>query len=277
MAQTVLITGSSSGIGRRAAERFLAEGWNVVATLRDPSAWDGIPDGRLLIHALDVRDEASVEAAVAAGVERFGRLDCVVNNAGAGLFAVFEGTPQAVVEDLFETNVYGPMRVIRAALPHFHRQGGGRIVNVTSTSATVPQSLQAVYTATKSALDGFSEAVDHELRTRNVDVKIVVPGFVPSTNFVAQNYTRFAKVQTPPEYASYLQQRIAVFDAEIPAGYVATEVQAAAAVFEAATDTTGRLRFRVGQDAFGAATSRRLPDADYESWRRSTFDTPCPS
>lgn len=271
MSQTVLITGSSSGIGRRAAERFLAEGWNVVATMRDPAAWPAPHDDRLLVLALDVRDEASAEAAVAAAVQRFGRLDAVVNNAGAGLFSVFEGTPQQVVEDLFETNVYGPMRLIRAVLPHFHRQGGGRIVNVASTNATIPQPLQAVYTATKSALDGFSEAISYELRTRDVVVKVVVPGFVPSTSFVAQNFTRFAQVETPPEYAPYLQQRMAVFEVEPPAGYLATDEDAAAAVFQAATDTTDRLRFRVGADASDAARSRRLPDAEYDAWRLAEF------
>src|SRR4051812_21031322 len=121
MTQTVLVTGSSSGFGRHTVERFLTEGWNVVATLRDPAQWSGAQSDRLLVQALDVRDEASIAAAVTAATDRFGGLDVVVNNAGMGLFSVFETTPQAVIEELFDTNVFGPMRVIRAALDVFRR------------------------------------------------------------------------------------------------------------------------------------------------------------
>ncbi|MDP9793381.1 NAD(P)-dependent dehydrogenase (short-subunit alcohol dehydrogenase family) [Catenuloplanes nepalensis] len=271
MSQTVLVTGSSSGFGRAAVHRFLDQGWNVVATLRDPSRWTGAPDGRLLVTALDVRDTASVLAGVAAAVERFGRIDCVVNNAGVGLFAVFEGTPERIIEDVVDTNLYGPMRVIRAVLPHFHRQGGGRIVNVTSSNVTVPSTLMAAYSASKGGLHGFSEAISYELSLRNVEVKVVEPGLSPGTNFVGQTTARFGSSEVPAPYAAYVQERAATFDAPPPPGYFATDDDVAAAIHEAAVDETGRFRWRVGADALDFARARQASDEDYDAWRRSHF------
>lgn len=273
MTRTVLVTGSSSGLGRRTAQRFLAEGWNVVATLRDPARWSGEQSDRLMVRALDVRDEGSVEAAVSAADERFGGLDVVVNNAGAGLFSVFETTPQSVVEDLFDTNVYGPMRVIRAALPVFAKRGGGRIVNVTSSSATVPNPLQAAYGASKAALTTFSEALAYELADRGVRVAVVEPGFVATTGFFAQTSRRFESIPAPEEYLPFIQRQIAAFGVRPPAGHFATEDDVAATVLAAATDRDGRFRFRVGGDSLDGAEARRRPDAEYDSWRNARFMT----
>lgn len=269
MTRTVLVTGSSSGFGRHTVERFLAEGWNVVATLRDPARWPGEQSDKLLLQPLDVRDEASVIAAIDAAITRFGQLDVVVNNAGIGLFSVFETTPQSVIEELFDTNVYGPMRLIRAALPAF--TGPGRIVNVTSSSATVPTPLQAAYGASKAALTAFSEALGYELADRDVRVTVVEPGFVPTTGFFAATSSRFESIPAPEAYLPYIQRQIAAFDVTPPAGYFATEDDVAAAVFTAATDTTGRSRFRVGGDTHDAAEARRSSDADYDTWRTARF------
>ncbi|MFE5112063.1 SDR family NAD(P)-dependent oxidoreductase [Streptomyces sp. NPDC056663] len=271
MTQTVLVTGSSSGLGRRTAQKFLAEGWNVVATMRDPAQWSGEQSDRLLVQALDVRDEASVTAAVAAATERFGGLDVVVNNAGMGLFSVFEATPQTVIEEVFDTNVYGPMRLIRAALPVFERQGGGRIVNVTSSSATVPNPMQAAYGASKAALTTFSEALAYEVAGLNVQVKVVEPGFVATTGFFAATSKRFESIPAPEAYLPFIQKQIAAFDVQPPAGYFATEDDVAATVLAAATDQTGLSRFRVGGDTLDGAHARRQSDAEYDAWRNTRF------
>ncbi|GAA2710328.1 short-chain dehydrogenase/reductase [Actinoplanes palleronii] len=249
----------------------MIEGWNVVATLRDPAQWSGAPSERLLVQALDVRDEASVAAAVTAATTRFGRLDVVVNNAGMGLFSVFETTPQAVIEELFDTNVFGPMRLVRAALPVFRGQGGGRIVNVTSSSAVLPTPLQAAYGASKGALHNFSEAVGYELAGQNVRIAVVEPGFVPTTGFFAQTSKRFEGIEAPPAYLPFIQQQMAAFQVEPPAGYLGTEDDVAAAVFAASTDDTGLTRFRVGGDTADAARARHLPDADFDAWRTTFF------
>lgn len=271
MNRTVLVTGSSSGFGRRAAERFLRDGWNVAATLRDPAQWAGEPSDRLLVHAMDVRDQGSITAAIGATTERFGRLDVVVNNAGMGLFSVFEATPQELIEELFDTNVFGPMRLVRSALPVFHRQGGGRIVNVTSSGGTVPTPFQAGYAASKGALHNFSESLSYELDGLNVQVKVVEPGLVTSTGFFGATSKRFEATPTPAPYLPFLQKQVAAFDVVPPQGYLGTEGDVAAAIVAAATDESGTFRFRVGNDTADYAHARRQSDADYDAWRKAYF------
>ncbi|WP_432825626.1 SDR family oxidoreductase [Dactylosporangium sp. CA-092794] len=268
---TVLITGCSSGFGRAAAAKFLAEGWNVVATLRDPGAWTGTGSERLLVHKLDVRDDDSVNAAVAAADARFGRLDVVVNNAGIGLLSVFEATPAVLIEEVFDTNVFGPMRVIRAALPLFHRAGGGSIVNLSSGTATVPMPFQAVYSASKGALYNFSEGLTHELASLNVRVRTVEPGFVPGSNFFTTTYERFAGIAVPESYRSAVEATLAGFRTEPPAGFLATVEQVADAIFTAATEPAAVLRLRVGEDSVALGEARTLSAAEYEQWRRDFF------
>jgi NAD(P)-dependent dehydrogenase (short-subunit alcohol dehydrogenase family) len=271
MAPTALITGTSSGVGRQTVSTFRDAGWNVAATLRDSSRWSGEQSDNLLVLDVDVRDDNAVASGVTATVEHFGGLDVVVNNAGMGLFSVFESTPAEVIQDLFDTNVFGPMRVIRATLPVFHRQGSGRIVNITSSSAVLPTPLQAAYGATKAALHNFSEALGYELAHQGVEVKVVEPGFIPTTGFTAQTRERFGELTSPRAYQPYVAHVAASFETVTPQGHFASEQDVAAAVLEAATDTTGQSRFRVGHDAQDAAQQRCRPDADVDAWRRSLF------
>src|SRR3712207_6417101 len=122
MKKTVLITGSSSGFGKASARYFADRGWNVVATMRNPDAGEGLSglDGALVTR-LDVQDLTSIDQAIQAGIDRFGRIDALVNNAGFGLFGVFEGTPREKIREQFDVNVFGVMDVTRAILPHFRQ------------------------------------------------------------------------------------------------------------------------------------------------------------
>lgn len=271
MTSTVLITGSSSGFGRAAVDRFLADGWNVVATLRDPNSWDGRTSDRILVHPLDVRDDGSVAAAVAAATDHFGALDVVVNNAGIGLFGPYEATPEDSVQDVFDTNVFGPMRVVRAALPVFRAQGHGQIVNLSSGNATVPMPLQPVYSASKAALHNFSESLTYELAGLNIRVKVVEPGFVPDTRFFSTTYGRFQGLAVSESYRSVVDATLAGFQVPPPEGYLATTGDVVDALLVAATDTSGRLRFRVGQDSEGLGQARQQSDSDYDAWRAEFF------
>ncbi|GAB3259093.1 SDR family oxidoreductase [Kineosporia babensis] len=271
MAPTVLVTGSSSGFGRSVAAKFLEVGWNVVATLRDPGRWTGETSERLLVHPLDVRDEEAVQAAVARAAEHFGRLDVVVNNAGIGLFAPFETTPVPMVQEVFDTNVFGPMHVVRAALPVFRAQGSGRIVNLSSGNATVPMPLQSVYSAAKGAVYNWSESLADELTGQNIQVKVVEPGFVPDTNFFAATYARFTGIPASDVYSSMIKATLDGFQVEPPPGYLATSQSVADTIFAAATDETGRLRYRIGSDSEELGRARQQPQAEYEAWRRRFF------
>ncbi|SFO69537.1 short chain dehydrogenase [Chitinophaga sp. YR627] len=133
MNKTILITGTSTGFGASAVHYFARKGWNVIATMRDiTKAGDLQKPDRVFVTKLDVQDKASIETAIAAGIERFGNIDVVVNNAGYGLFGIFESISPEGIQDQFAVNVFGAMDVVRAILPHFRAKSAGTIINISS-------------------------------------------------------------------------------------------------------------------------------------------------
>ena len=177
--QTWFITGTSSGFGRAFAEHALAQGHRVVATARRVESLAALvaqaPD-RVLGVALDVDVPGAAEAAVAAAVERFGRIDVVINNAGYGVVGALEETPDAELRAIFDTNFFGAMAVTRAALPVLRGQRGGAIVNMSSLGGQLSFAGFSAYSATKFALEGASEALAQEMAPFGVKVLIVEPG-----------------------------------------------------------------------------------------------------
>lgn len=247
MTRTILITGCSSGLGRLTAVRFAAEGWNVIATMRkpDPALAEAYPD-RVLVQPLDVADPASIDAAIAAGVARFGGLDAVVNNAGITMVSVFEATPDEAIRSIFETNVFGLMNVTRAALPHLRRRGGGTIVNVSSGVGLVGVPLLSIYVASKQAVEGLSESLAYELESQNIRIRLVEPGAMRSTNFTATGMAASAGAPVPDAYRAYFDHALgAMMDYPFAATEEASVVDA---IHAAATDPSDRLRYVVGPD-----------------------------
>jgi NAD(P)-dependent dehydrogenase (short-subunit alcohol dehydrogenase family) len=266
---TVLITGSSSGFGREAVALFRTRGWNVVATSRTPDTGEQADD--LLVAALDVHDTDSIDTAISRAVERFGRLDCVVNNAGQGLLSVFEGTPMTTVRQMFETNLFGMMEVTRRALPHLSARGGGRVVNVASGAGIVPEPFMTVYAATKFAVEGFSEALRYELAPRGITVKLVEPGLVRGTNFMDTTTAASLAIPVPPAYQDHVNQAIARY-MEPSSFNLATPAAVAEAIVTAATDTTSRLRYVIGEDIEATARMRReTSEKQYNDWALATY------
>jgi len=198
-AKTVLITGASSGIGRATAELFASKGWNVAATMRTPekSALGSVSE-RIRLFTLDVTDQASVDAAVRDVLDRFGTIDVVVNNAGYGLVGPFEAQTDAQIRRQFECNLFGVLNVTRAVLPHMRARRQGRIVNVASAAGRMTIPLHSMYSATKWALEGFSEGLWLELRQHNIKVKIIEPGMI-KTDF----FDRSREVATKPGLTAY--------------------------------------------------------------------------
>lgn len=276
--RTVLITGSSSGFGKAAAELFLDRGWNVVATSRRPAATEGAPDGpeaeRLLVRPLDITDPDSIQAALRDAVARFGGLDCVVNNAGAGLFSVFESTPMPTVRALFETNVFGMMQVTQAALPILAAEGGGRLVAVSSGAGIVPEPLLSVYSATKFAVEGFTESLRYEAAARGVSVKLVEPGLVRGTNFLARTAESAQGIPVAPGYEALVQQVMGSFEQEWPYR-LASAQEVAETVVTAAGDDSTQLRYLVGEDVELSARMRReSSEKDYNDWALARVGAP---
>ncbi len=187
MTSTVLITGTSSGLGQQTALYFAERGWNVAATMRHPEA-DSVLKARdgITLFPLDVSDVDSVRAATSAAIERFGRIDVVVNNAGVGAYGPLELFGEDVIDQQFAVNVRGPINVIRAMLPHFRANRAGTFVNVSSymglTSAVPTGSL---YNMAKFALEGLTEGLSYELRPLGIRLRLIEPGGFKGNRFLS--------------------------------------------------------------------------------------------
>jgi NAD(P)-dependent dehydrogenase (short-subunit alcohol dehydrogenase family) len=239
--KTVLITGCSSGYGLETARHFHAQGWTVVATMRTPRA-DLLPSSdRMRIVPLDVTKPESITAALRAA----GPLDVLVNNAGIGLFGAFEATPMSTVRELFETNTFGAMAMTQAVLPGFRQRRAGVVVNVTSSAVLAPMPLVAVYTASKVAVEAFTESLAFELEEFGVRVKLVEPGYAPTTKFTSNGAARMEGL-IPAAYAGFAQRVFAGIGAP---SAVTRETDVAEVVWRAANDGSGRLRWAAGEDA----------------------------
>ena len=243
--KTVLITGCSSGYGLETARHFHAQGWNVIATMRTPREGILPRSERLRVLALDVTKPESIAAAI----EACGPIDVLVNNAGIGVIGVFEATPMATVREVFETNTFGVMAMTQAVLPQLRARRSGVVVNVTSSVTLAPMPLAAVYTASKMAIEGFTGSLAHELEAFNVRVKLVEPGYGPTTRFASNVGTRMDGL-FPQAYAAFTEPILASF-AQVTAVTTASDV--AEAVYRAANDASGQLRFPAGADAVALA------------------------
>lgn len=242
MTRTILITGASSGYGKATAEHFLEQGWEVIATMRRP---EPVPfagtNGRLRILPLDVtRDES-----IAALVTEAGNVDVLVNNAGIGMVGAFEATPATAIRQIFETNCFGTMAMTRAFIPQMRERRSGTIVNVTSSVTLAPFPLAAVYTASKQAIEGFSGSLAHELGHFGIGVKLVEPGYAPTTRFTANAILPLESL-LPGDYAAYARP---ILDAFAAPALTTRETEVAEAIFAAVQDTSARLHFPAGADA----------------------------
>lgn len=243
--KTVLITGCSSGYGLETARHFHAKGWDVIATMRTPREDILLRSERLRVLALDVTSPASIERAIDAA----GPIDVLVNNAGIGLVGAFEATQMPHVRKLFETNTFGVMAMTQSVIPQMRERQSGVIVNVTSSVTLAPMPLAAAYTASKQAIEGFTGSLAHELGHFGIRVKLVEPGYAPTTRF-SQNTDVRVEDLIPDSYAAFAEPIFAGF-AHPP--LVTTEADVADGVWRAANDCSGQLRFPAGPDAVALA------------------------
>jgi NAD(P)-dependent dehydrogenase (short-subunit alcohol dehydrogenase family) len=243
--KTVLITGCSSGYGLETARYFHAQGWDVVATMRTPREGALPRSDRLRVIALDVTKPDSIAAAI----EASGAIDVLVNNAGIGLMGAFEVTPMATARELFETNTLGVMAMSQAVLPQFRARRSGVIVNVTSSATLAPMPLVAVYTASKMAINGFTESLALELEAFDVRVKLVLPGYCPSTSFASNGGDRM-KGLIPEAYAPFAER---IYGSLGQPAAVTRASDVAEVVWRAANDSTKKIRFPAGPDAAALA------------------------
>jgi NAD(P)-dependent dehydrogenase (short-subunit alcohol dehydrogenase family) len=267
MKKTVLITGSSSGIGKAAAQYFVEKGWNVAATMRKPEAEKDLRETpSLKLIRLDVQDEASIAEAVRQTIAAFGKIDVLVNNAGYGLAGVAEFISEADIRRQFDVNVFGVMAVTNAVLPHFRANKSGRIINVSSMGGRVTFPLFSYYHATKFAIEGYSESLNYELNPLGIDVKIIEPGGV-KTDFGGRSMD-MVKTDNP----NYQRLQGKLMEALSDDSNIITEaIDVAKIIFQAATTTGSRMRYLVGSDARMMWTVKRLFGTNFQQKAVKSF------
>lgn len=247
--QTVFITGASSGIGKGTAKYFQENGWNVIATMRTPEKEkELIKLDNVLVTRLDVTNLESIYGAVNDGIEKFGRIDVLVNNAGYGAFGPLEAFSREGIQRQINTNFIGVIDVTRAILPHFRANKNGVIINVSSVGGKVTFPLNSLYHATKFAIEGLTESLVFELQDLGIRAKIIEPGGV-ATDFLGRSFD-FNNDENLVEYQPMMQKIMKAFEHMGDSrDNMATPADAAAVIYEAAIDNTNKIRYLVGNDA----------------------------
>ncbi|WP_405976345.1 oxidoreductase [Streptomyces sp. NBC_00988] len=248
-----LVTGASSGIGKETARAFVAAGFEVIGTGRKTSGLT--PPAGVTYLDLDVADDDSATAVVGKVIDRFGRIDVLVNNAGIGSAGAVEENSVAQAQNVLNVDVLGVIRMTKAVLPHMRARGGGRVINISSVLGLIPQPYMALYAAAKHAVEGYSESLDHEVREHGIRVLLVEPAYT-KTSFD----TNAAQPDTPlPLYA----ERRRVFDEVIADAMKAGDDPAVVAkvIVTAATDKKPKLRYTAGPLAARMRALRRFAPA----------------
>jgi short-subunit dehydrogenase len=236
--KVVLVTGVSSGIGRETAQLLVKKGFQVFGTARDPHMVEAIAGVEVI--ELDVTNGASVDAAVKTLLEKAGQIYALINNAGYALVGALEETNLEEAREQFETNFFGVMRMINAILPAMRQQGTGRIVNISSVLGVIPAPYMGIYTASKHAIEGYSETLDYEVRQFGIRVSLVEPGFTKTNLGVHGQGT----ATTLDDYAAERKQVLAAIQRQISNG--ANPRSVAESIHHALTADHPRLRYRVG-------------------------------
>jgi len=261
MKNTVLITGASSGFGKVAAKLFHTRGWNVIATMRSPEKETELSAlNNILISKLDVTEPFTIQNAVAAGIEKFGKIDVLVNNAGYGALGALEAATEEEAKRQFDVNFFGLIAVTKALLPGMRQQRSGTIINVSSVGGRVTFPFSSLYHATKFAVEGLTESMQYELNPFGIHLKLIEPGGY-KTEFAGRSMALFG-VNGLDDYQLPFNKFTTMLD-QWPMSENIGEV--ADAIYEAATDGSDKLRYPVGHDAVQFIQARQqMDDVDFK-------------
>ncbi len=263
--QTVLITGTSSGIGEATAQYFLNQGWRVVATARRPEtlgAWRRSEN--VITLPLNITNSGSVQTAIADALQRAGSLDVLVNNAGVGLAGPLEAIPLSDVEQHFQTNFFGAVRMIQEIVPIFREQRHGVIVSVSSIVGRLGMPFLSPYCAGKFAIEGLSESLCYELRPFNIRIKLVEPGGI-KTKF-RQVFAQHSAYEPGLSAVRKRMDQTSAIDSKLPGPESVAET-----IFKAASDGSDKLRYPI-QTQGASILSRMLPERAWRKMIRRSFN-----
>lgn len=258
MSKVVLITGGSSGIGKSIGEFLHQKGFVVYGTSRNP---EKVLNSVFPLVALDVRNSDSIKTAVAKIIATSGRLDIVINNAGVGITGPLEEIPTEEIRNNFETNFFGPIEVMKAALPQMRKQNSGLIINITSIAGYMGLPYRSVYSASKGALELITEALRMEVKAFGIEITNVAPGDF-ATNIAAGRY--HAPVIKDSAYEKVYGDVLATMNDHVDAGSNPTEM--AEAVYKIIQTKKPNVHYKVGafMQKFSIVLKRALPDKMYE-------------
>ena len=267
--KTILITGASSGIGKETAKLFQSKGWNVVATMRNPENESELKHlENVLVAKLDVLDLDSIQNAFIEGVQKFGSIDVLLNNAGYGAYGPLESFSRENILRQFNTNVIGLLDVTKTILPHFRQNKKGIIINISSIGGKMTFPLGSLYHGTKFAVEGISESLNYEVEQFGGQVKIVEPGMI-ATDFSGRSLV-FINDENMTEYQNMVGALMAALPAMAQNASPASVV--AEVIFEAATDGKNQLRYTAGEDAkMLMANRQQYDDATFIGGIKSQF------
>jgi NAD(P)-dependent dehydrogenase (short-subunit alcohol dehydrogenase family) len=265
MSKVVLITGGSSGIGKAIGEFLHHKGFVVYGTSRNP---DRIVNSIFPLVALDVRNSESIRAAVAKIISRSGRLDIVINNAGVGITGPLEEIPLEEIKNNFETNFFGPIDVMKAALPQMRAQKSGLIINITSIAGYMGLPYRSVYSASKGALELITEALRMEVKSFGIHITNVAPGDF-ATNIASGRY--HAPVIKDSAYEVSYGESLRTMDEHVDGG--SNPNQMAEAVYKIIQTKDPNVHYKVGafMQKFSIVLKRILPDKVYEKMLMNHF------
>jgi short-subunit dehydrogenase len=267
--KTILITGASSGIGKETAKLFQSKGWNVIATMRNPENESELKQlENVLVAKLDVLDLDSIQNAFIEGVQKFGSIDVLLNNAGYGAYGPLEAFSRDQVLRQFNTNVIGLLDVTKTVLPHFRQNKKGIIINISSIGGKMTFPLGSLYHGTKFAVEGISESLNYEVEQFGGQVKIVEPGMI-ATDFSGRSLI-FSNDENMTEYQNLVNSLMAAMPTMAENASPASVV--AEVIFKAATDGTDQLRYTAGEDAkMLMANRQQYDDATFIDGIKSQF------
>ncbi|WP_291724734.1 SDR family oxidoreductase [Bernardetia sp.] len=267
--KTIFITGASSGIGKATAEYFAAQGWNVAATMRNPS--DALTEtSTLKKFVLDVQDKSSISKAVKDSIAAFGKIDVVLNNAGYGTAGVLESGTDEQIRRQFDVNFFGLVDVIRTFLPHFRENKSGLFMNVSSIGGLITLPMFSIYHATKWAVEGLTESLQYELNPLGIELKLIEPGGV-KTDFAGRSLDMFQN-ETDEHYQKTITRMLKNFEGTERSANYSTPEQMAEGIFNAATDGKKQLRYVLGNDAQQLWQARQnMPYQDFREMIRGNM------
>ncbi|MFV0566408.1 MAG: SDR family oxidoreductase [Flavobacteriaceae bacterium] len=270
MKKTILITGTSSGIGRTTAKYFQEKGWNVIATIRNNPEEDEALSAldNVLVTKLDVRDSQSMANTVTKGIETFGKIDVLLNNAGYGAFGILEATPEAAIRKQFDVNVIGTLMMTKAVLPHMRYNKNGIIINLSSMAGKATFPMGSLYHGSKFAIEGLTESLRYEFEPVGIKVKLIEPGLM-ATNFG----TSSAAININPELTEYQNITDKVLSTFGSMNDVASDpILVTETIYKAATDGTNQLRYPIGTDAEGILAARKsMEDNEFSEFVKQQY------